>query len=151
MRRTVGEAAGGRQRPPAHWQAGTGMLVAVGLLDLFLVGGAAVAIVGDPSWWRDPLYALAFIPWAAANLRSLRWRITAVPQGLRVRLWGTTSLLQWDSLHSVVSARGGVLAVIGRHTDVVVTIRFAGPFAAKRIAAEIDAMIADPALRPPAR
>ncbi|WP_329138683.1 hypothetical protein OG552_31360 [Streptomyces sp. NBC_01476] len=122
--------------------------MSIGLLNLFLVGCLTVAVVSDPSWWRDPLYALAFLPWGAANVRSLRWRITAVPQGLRVRLWGRTGTLPWESLHSVVAERGGSLVIIGSQTEVMITIRFAGPFASERIAAEIDAMIADPTLRP---
>jgi hypothetical protein len=148
MDRTAAAMAGDGRRLPTQWRAGTGMLVSIGLLDLFLVGCLAVAIIGDPSWWRDPLYALAFLPWAVANVRSLRWRITAVPQGLRVRLWGKTGTLQWESVHSVVARRGGSLVIIGSQTEVMITIRFAGPFASERIAAEIDAMIADPTLRP---
>jgi hypothetical protein len=146
---------------PVRWQAGLVARVLGGLV-VCVVTAIWIGMLIDgehDSVWRYATWILGSI-WMAVNAWSLvAWRIIADGTGLRVRArWGTRQV-PWDTIRSVVYTRDGQLAVrtlTGTPDAVVGTVGW--PWAerqfglnnrAGRAAAELVAMVRDPALRPP--
>ena len=114
----------------------------------------------DSLWrWASRLFG-GF--WMAANAWSMvGWRITADSTGPRVRRRRRSQEVPWEAIRTVVYAGDGLMAVrthAGIPDAVVGTV--GRPWAerqlglrnrAGRAAAELSAMVRDPALRPPAQ
>jgi hypothetical protein len=136
--------------PRTHWQSARSTRAGAVLLVVFLGFCLVDTGVTDFAWWRVVVYPLAFIPWLVMSARALSWQVTATPVGLCVRVKGAVRTLPWADLTGAAAKRGGGLVIVGSCRGKGAVIGYAGFRAPRRIAAEIAAMIRDPALRPAA-
>ncbi|SEO48900.1 hypothetical protein [Actinacidiphila rubida] len=169
--RTQGPARAAR----ASWRPGAGAWLMGALFVLLLAGVLVDDLGGSPPWWRVAAQTLGLLGTGSVALRMLGWRITATPEGLRVRTLAGVRLVPWDETSAAVAVGGGTLSLLGacggRSTESTestepaetaestepagpakttenVVIDYTGFRRPHRLAAEIGAMIADPALRP---
>ncbi|MEE4544723.1 PH domain-containing protein [Streptomyces sp. V4-01] len=107
-----------------------------------------------PAWWWLPVEALGLAGCAWLALRMLLWRITATPQGLRVRRLRRETLLPWAEVTEVTGNGAGALTFVGACAGPAtagggrVVLDYAGFPRSRGTAGEITALIRDPALRP---
>lgn len=152
----AGEEAHGREpalpapRPRTSWRGGPGAWLMGGLAALLLTGVVLDDLAGTPGWWRIAAQTLGLLGTGSVALRMLAWRVTATPQGLRIRTVTAVRLLPWDETTAAVAAGGGTLTLVGACGAKGTAIDYTGFRRPRRLAAEIGAMIADPALRPTA-
>jgi hypothetical protein len=146
---------------PVRWQGGpVGRLL--GVLLVCVLTGMWIGLLADGEQGSVGRYVTWFLGsiWMAATAWALvTWRITADGTGLRVRARWRTRHVPWDTIRAVVYTRDGLLVVrtlTGTPDAVVGTVGW--PWAerqfglhnrAGRAAAELAAMVRDPALRPP--
>ncbi|SCD30747.1 PH domain-containing protein [Streptomyces sp. DvalAA-14] len=110
------------------------------------------------SWWDDLALVVGALIWLKHLGKVLAWRITADPAGIRVRRLLRARSVPWEDLTAADYAWDGYLSVRCREgieeadLGVVGFPWFEGrlhrPGRAEAAAAELTAMIRDPALRP---
>ncbi|HEY5833977.1 hypothetical protein [Streptomyces sp.] len=83
-------------------------------------------------------------------MRLVTWRVTADSDGLRIRIAHRVHTLPWGDVTTVVTSSAVALTTKARSTSPAgdVTIDYAGLRRNTCIAAEINAMIQQPGLRP---
>ncbi|WP_431949563.1 PH domain-containing protein [Actinacidiphila sp. bgisy167] len=151
-------AAMGPGAAPARWDGGPAVRIAGALGLLCEVLCVAAVVRGGPSWWQWALMVPGAAALASELLSVVLWRVTADATGLRVRRHARTRHVPWETVTRVVLTREGVLFV--RRTTGADDVRlgavsfpasgrFRGrPTRPARAAAELTAMVRDPALRP---
>ena len=140
--------------PVRRWRAGP--VDWLGTFLLLLWGAVVVSVVPDPGLWDATLVLLGGLAGASLLPRKLRWRITADRTGIWLNGLRAPRHVPWDDLRS---ARRQVFELQlrvrdGDHWDVSAPRwpwlqrkrQLTHPYDA--LAAELAAMIADPALRP---
>lgn len=125
------------------WVLALAMLVAVA--DLLFTD-----VTQSPPWWRWAFQAFTVPTMLTLAFRTLSFRATADPEGLRVRSGRRTIRLPWGDIAGAepgpgVTMRIRLTAGCGKKP---VTVPWSGVRPPKRAAAEIDAMVRDPSLRP---
>ncbi|WUD74545.1 PH domain-containing protein [Streptomyces sp. NBC_00510] len=142
---------------PVHWHGGAGCRTAGALLLVGSVVFLGSGFSGGP-WWRALLPVLGGLWLVDKALSMITWRITADATGLRVRRHLRTRHVPWAEVTRVVRTSDGELIV--RRVAGLDDLRLGAvavpgwervrrrPSGATRAAAELTAMVRDPALRP---
>ena len=130
------------------WRAGPAAWLLAAAVAVAFTGALMDDLAHTPTWWRATLQGLGLLGSGTFTFRMLVWRITATRDGLRVRALCRVALLPWDGLRAAVPAGSGTLALVGTCPGKRVVVDYAGFLRPHRLAAEIGAMIDDPALRP---
>jgi hypothetical protein len=141
----------GQDRPPAvrtRWRPGLGAWLLAVLLAVIVVSMVREDVTHTPAWWWLAAHAIGFAGYSSMVLRALTWRVTATPEGLRVRRLRTVTLLPWHELTTAVVSATGTLTIAGSCKGKGTTLDYAGFLRAPRTAAEIAELIREPALRP---
>ena len=130
------------------WRPGAGAWL-VSAIMLFIVSGAvADDLARTPPVWQVVAQVLGITGFSVLVLRMLLWGVTATPEGLRVRTGRRVRFLAWDEVTAAAAVNGGNLTIVGTGPSEGVVIEYAGFRAPTRAAAEITALITNPALRP---
>lgn len=143
---------------PVRWQAGPVARIAA---VAFLVVGSAVLVpvVVDPQpWWQTVIATVWGWFVVESSGRMMTWRITADATGLHARGLLQTNHLPWADVSAVVYTQQGELIIrclpgvddirVGGLGFPVLEGRLGRPGRAAYAAAELTAMVRDPALRP---
>lgn len=141
-----------------RWQPGpVAFVAAVVLLGVLIAGMVALFLWGAFSWPLSFWYLIGLC-WAVPLARTTRWRIVAAPEGLYVRSLWRTHHRSWDDARAVVYNARGELGLACREGVDDVRVGAVGsprlerwsrcPGRAAQAAAEVTALIREPALRP---
>lgn len=123
-------------------------------LSAVMVAGIAALLYSDvsgtPSWWRLIIQTFNILVMASVTFRTVTFRATADADGLRVRSGRRTLFLPWSDIAGATVGPGTMMRIrlVDRCPRKDVLVSWSGLRPPKRAAAELDAMVHDPSLRP---
>lgn len=113
---------------------------------IMIMTGLVMEDIHRFSWWLVGPQVLGFGGYSFAILTSAAWRITAAPEGLRVRTALRARTVPWEDLTRAEAKVGSL--ILTRRGGKRVTVGYTVFRRVRPMAAEITTLIREPALRP---